>query len=47
MQVHVHVDKCDSVVRALEVTVFVCLHSICNHMGRNVCETRAEGRHAK
>jgi hypothetical protein len=41
MRVHVHVHQCDSAVRAVEVTVFVCLCSICNHVGCNICETRA------
>ena len=48
----VRVDQCVSAVRAVEVPVFVCLCSSCNHMAgvggnRKVCETRAEGCHAK
>jgi hypothetical protein len=43
---HVSADQCVSVVRAVEVPVFVCLRSSCNHV-TEVCETRAAGCHAK
>ena len=32
MQDHVRIDQCVSTVRAMEVPVFVCLHSECNHL---------------
>jgi hypothetical protein len=47
----VRVDQCVSAVRAVEVSVFVCIGSSCNHvtgqMDRKVCETSAEGCQAK
>ena len=47
----VRVKRCVSAVGAMEVLVFVCLHSSCNHVtdveGTKFCETRAESCHAK
>jgi hypothetical protein len=47
----VRLAQCVSVVKAMEVTVLVCLSSSFSHVieigGRKVCETRVESCHAR
>jgi hypothetical protein len=49
--VKVRIDQLAFAIEAVVLAVFVCLRSFCYHVtegvGRKVCETHAEGFHAK